>query len=246
MTRLSPNARDLIEAARAGERPPAKARERVRAGVLARVGAGAAVGSATLLGAKTAISAGLLFKVVVGVGVASVLAGIAVTSGVLGSKAQGSPPPVATVPVATAVAKAEAPAPPAIPALPVPATAAPASSAAAEVTKPSASSTARPRAATPVAGSSLEAETALLEKAQAELRAGHPDRALAELDQQDAEFKQGTLGQERRAGRILALCAAGRKAEAKAEAERFLAESPHSPTAARVRSSCAGDAEPSP
>jgi hypothetical protein len=243
MTKLSPNARDLIEAARAGERPPAKARERVRSGVLARVGAGAAVGSATLLGAKTAISAGLLFKVVLGVGVAGVVAGIAVKSGVLG---HGSPPPVAPVSASSMVTAApttpEAPAKTAIPTPPVPVSAAPTSSAAVEVAKPS--TTTKPRATAPVAGSSLVEETERLEKAQAELRAGHPDRALAALDEQDAEFKQGTLREERRAGRILALCAAGRKAEAKAEAARFLAESPRSPTAARIRSSCAGDAEP--
>jgi hypothetical protein len=93
----------------------------------------------------------------------------------------------------------------------------------------------------PPAASALEAETALLAKAHAEMRDGHPERALATLD--DAAFK-GTLRAEQRAGRILALCAAGRTDEARAEAARFFAESPRAPMAERVRSSCAGQAPP--
>ena len=61
--------------------------------------------------------------------------------------------------------------------------------------------------------SPLEAETALLKKAQAELRAGRPERALAALDEHDAQFKQGVLREEQRAARILALCAAARTKE---------------------------------
>ena len=85
---------------------------------------------------------------------------------------------------------------------------------------------------------------ALLQKAHAELQAGHPERALAALDEHDAAFKGGVLREEQRAQRILALCAAGRTAEARADAQRFLAESPRSPMSARVRSSCAGQDAP--
>jgi len=95
----------------------------------------------------------------------------------------------------------------------------------------------RPSAEAP----SLDDETALLARANAELVAGHPDRALAAYDEHNTQFKGGVLGEEERAGRILALCAAGRTAEARAEAQRFLAESPRSPMAARVESSCAGE-----
>ena len=262
MTELTPDARDLIEAARAGEgRAPSDARARVRARVLTRVGAAAAVGSATMLGstttaAKTGLGAvgattGLLFKVAAGVGVASMIAVVTVKTGVLSSSDRGAAKPVAAMPAssagATVVAKAEPPpAPPVLATALASASPAPASPASAEAGKPLtlAPSAARPRAVAPPSASSLEAETAVLEKAQAELREGHPDRALAALDEQDAELKHGVLGEERRAARILALCAAGRTAEAKTEAQRFLAEWPRSPMAARVRSSCGGDGAP--
>jgi hypothetical protein len=47
------------------------------------------------------------------------------------------------------------------------------------------------------------------------------------------------LREERLAAHIEALCAAGRDAEAKREAERFLQELPRSIHAATVRTSCA-------
>jgi hypothetical protein len=255
MTRLSPDARDLIEAARAGESTlaggRAGARARVRARVLARVGAGVAVGTATALGAsgtaaKTAITAGLLFKCVAVVGVAGVVAVVALGGGParwgLGSRsapdiaaASGGQAVVAPAPVTTA---APVPQPPAAPAPTVDAVTVPPT--------PSSRPTAAPRGPAPAKPSSLEAETALLERAQAELRAGHPDRALAAFDEHDAEFKGGVLREEQRAGRILALCAAGRTSEATAEAARFLADSPRSPMAERVRSSCAGQGAASP
>ncbi len=49
------------------------------------------------------------------------------------------------------------------------------------------------------------------------------------------------LGEERAAERILALCALGRKDEARTEAQRFLSRFPRSPVAERVRTSCGGD-----
>lgn len=243
MTKLSRDARDLIGAARAGHAPPAQARERVRARVLARVGAGVAVGSATALGtsstaAKTAISVGLFVKCAAVVGVAGVVALVAV-----------GPRPFVHAPPAASVAAAPSPelaAPPGEPIAP------PMQSASASPVDAPPAVTATPSAvrspSLPAAsrdhggGSSLEAETALLDKGLAELRAGHPERALAAFD--DAAQKGGVLHEEQRAGRIFALCAAGRTSEAKAEAARFLAESPRSPLAERVRSSCAGRKAP--
>ena len=113
MTKLSPDARDLIEAARAGEGPPAQARERVRARVLARVGAGAAVGSAAALGstssaAQTAISTGLLFKLAAGVGVAGVLAIVAAKAGVLPGASSGPRAPAVTLPASPVVRRGAA------------------------------------------------------------------------------------------------------------------------------------------
>lgn len=94
---------------------------------------------------------------------------------------------------------------------------------------------------TPAAGGSLEAEMELLRKAQAELREGRPESALAALDAHGAEFKDGVLREERLAAHILALCNLGRTSEARAEAQRFLAASPRSPMAERIRNSCGGE-----
>jgi hypothetical protein len=263
MTKLSRDARDLIEAARAGESTLADARAgaraRVRARVLARVGAGVAIGSATALGtsstaAKTALSAGLLFKCVAAVGIASV---VAVVASFASTPTRPARAPLVTMGAPAPLVAMGAPAPLVAMGAPAPKPPAPAERAPELVVEPVTVTAPRPPAvtATPVPrgqalpaapDSSLEAETALLEKAQAELRAGHPDRALAALDEHDAEFKGGVLHEERRAGRILALCAAGRTGEATAEAARFLAESPRSPMAERVRSSCAGHGAASP
>jgi hypothetical protein len=48
------------------------------------------------------------------------------------------------------------------------------------------------------------------------------------------------LQPERDAAKIVALCAVGRVADARAAAQTFLASSPRSPFAARIRASCAG------
>jgi hypothetical protein len=88
--------------------------------------------------------------------------------------------------------------------------------------------------------SPLEEETALLGEAQAALRQGRTDVALRALDQHGQKFGAGALRDERIGTRILVLCSTGRIDEARAEAARFLRESPRSPMAARVRASCAG------
>ncbi len=86
--------------------------------------------------------------------------------------------------------------------------------------------------------SSLLEETELLRKAQLSLGAGDARAALARLDELGARHPDGLLREERLAARIVALCAAGRSAEARRDAGRFLAEAPRSIHAARVRASC--------
>ncbi len=99
----------------------------------------------------------------------------------------------------------------------------------------------RSRALPQTPESELEAEASRLARAQAEIRAGHPAGALEALDEHGAGANDGVLGQERVAARILALCALGRKDEARAEAQRFLSAFPRSPVAERVRTSCAAE-----
>ncbi|WP_437763854.1 hypothetical protein WMF27_38720 [Sorangium sp. So ce281] len=98
---------------------------------------------------------------------------------------------------------------------------------------------ARPRGGQPATPSTLAAEMALLREAQDAVRDGDPSAALDRLDDLGARFPEGQLREERMAARVLALCAAGRAPEARAEAERLLGEAPGSVHMGRVRASCA-------
>lgn len=89
----------------------------------------------------------------------------------------------------------------------------------------------------PVA-STLAAENTLLRRAQRAISQGEPEAALRHLGAHASRFPQGMLTEEREAARVVALCDAGRQAEARALAARFLAERPASPLAARVRAAC--------
>jgi hypothetical protein len=86
----------------------------------------------------------------------------------------------------------------------------------------------------------LAAEIALLARVNTAVNSGNGAKALELLAEYDREFRPGILGEERAAASILALCAAGRTAEARASAQRFYAKSQHSPHAPRIAKSCAG------
>jgi hypothetical protein len=90
----------------------------------------------------------------------------------------------------------------------------------------------------PADADTLIDETRRLRDAHAAMKGGDPSRALSLLEEQSAVGPK--LREERAAARVLALCQLGRVDEAKAAAGRFLAESPRSPLADRVRASCAG------
>ena len=86
--------------------------------------------------------------------------------------------------------------------------------------------------------SALAAEAALLQRAQTALAAGAPEEALARLGEHAREFPAGVLAQERAALRVVALCAAGRAREGRAEAASFLRAHAGSVLAERVRGAC--------
>jgi hypothetical protein len=88
--------------------------------------------------------------------------------------------------------------------------------------------------------SDLSLEARALSQVQRAVREGHSAEALTLLDQQERDFPQGELRQERVAARVVALCAAGRASEARALAASFLVRSPRSPLAARMRTICVG------
>jgi hypothetical protein len=89
-------------------------------------------------------------------------------------------------------------------------------------------------------GSALGAEAALLQRAQTALATGAPAAALLQLEQHAREFPAGVLAPERAALRVVALCAAGREAEGRAEAASFLRAHAGSVLAERVRGACDG------
>jgi hypothetical protein len=90
----------------------------------------------------------------------------------------------------------------------------------------------------PEDSSTLAAETALLQRAQAALAAGDADAALTGLGEHAKRFADGVLARERDALRVTALCAAGRRAEGQAEAATFLRAHGDSLLAERVRGAC--------
>jgi hypothetical protein len=90
----------------------------------------------------------------------------------------------------------------------------------------------------------LEEELRLLRAAYEALRADRPKRALSWLGEHATRFPHGALAETREVARIMALCQAGQREAARAEAAHFLQRSPHSPHAGRVRSLCAEASEP--
>ena len=84
----------------------------------------------------------------------------------------------------------------------------------------------------------LAAELALLERADAAVRAGDGSGALALLEAHRARFARGVLAAERETLAVEALCADGRVEEARTRAQQLLASSPSSPHARRLRASC--------
>ena len=86
----------------------------------------------------------------------------------------------------------------------------------------------------------LAAEIALLSRVNAAVNAGSGAKALELLAEYDREFRPGMLAEERAAASVLALCAAGRTAEARAAAQRFHSRWQRSAHAPRLAKSCAG------
>jgi hypothetical protein len=96
----------------------------------------------------------------------------------------------------------------------------------------------------PASDDSLAREIALLRAARAALEAGRADEALSMVRRHAQLWPTGVLVEERLATQVLALCALGRTAEARATAQQLAALAPSSPHLARVGASCAGGPEP--
>jgi hypothetical protein len=236
MSDLGPEASALLARARGKEGPTPADQERVLASVALAVG----VASSSLLAAPAAAAGGApaasLFGVFKGAAtkvLLSCLAGAALGTAVAVPIALSTPEPapsaVASVAPPPIVARAASSA--ALAAHPPPQGAPAAMAPSARGPAPSAAVSSAPR--------TLTAEAELLLAAQHELGAGRAERALALLDEHAQRHPRGVLAQESAAARVLALCATGRVAAARAEAEAFVREAPGSPLVPRVRRSCA-------
>ena len=239
MNELSSEARALLRASRSFDDPDAGDAVRVRASVLAKVGVavgvGAGVTAATSSLAASPVAA--LGVAVMKVGAAIVVAGGLATAGYVGLRPTVPKPTLVIVTTATAPAPVEKRMPEAVPSVvgePAPR--------AVETPTPSPprANRARPPSAAraPRATPDIEGEARLLEQADADLRRGDPGAALARLAEHAAKYPDGALREERDGVRVVALCRAGREAEGKAAAERFLARAPRSALATRIRAAC--------
>jgi hypothetical protein len=95
------------------------------------------------------------------------------------------------------------------------------------------------RAAASKEPDSLNQELDLLHEAQAAWRRGDAGRSLSVLARHRQRYPKSVLGPEREALRVLALCAAGRTAEAKETARRsFPKGGQKSPLRVSVEQSC--------
>ncbi|HEX2869953.1 MAG TPA: hypothetical protein VHP33_01830 [Polyangiaceae bacterium] len=84
-----------------------------------------------------------------------------------------------------------------------------------------------------------EEEQKLLQAAQAALAAGDTDTAFSLLYEQATKFPKGALAPAREVTHAMALCRAGKQADARAEAAAFVVAHPDSPLSQDARRICA-------
>lgn len=255
MSELRPETQALFDGARAVHEPTDADRARVRAALKHAMMTGGAMGAASSAGEGAGAAprtgaippSGMAWKIVVFASILGAIGGgVALTRRPRDAQSQVAPAPLAAAPVATEAPPAELavappdqgsqpPAEPAAHELPQPAQAP-----AATADRRAGASRPPPSAAKLAVSEEdpLEAETRRLREAHIALQKGEAAKALALLDERQADNAGGQLREDRAAARVLALCKAGRAAEARAAAAEFLRASPRSPHADRVRSAC--------
>jgi hypothetical protein len=244
MSELSSEARALLREARSFDEPNAADAQRVRASVLTKVGIAVGAGAAVTAAAPSlaARSAAVLGATVLKVGAAIVVAAGLATASYVALRSPAVEPTSAVVATErTPQSTLEMPAPAIIP------TALPEVEPRAAPPPPNPAKTARSRSPVPPIDRAprvprttpdLEGEARLLEQADADLRRGDANAALARLAEHAAQYPGGALREEREGVRVVALCRAGRQEEGKVAAERFLARSPRSALVPRIRAAC--------
>lgn len=262
MTELSPEIRELVERAKLLDGPDARRRERVRHALFAGISSGAALSTAAHAAAHAASHTAIAAGVTKAIGSASLLTLFAL--GAAGGVAVAVPatlisqrdadravtlrhvqPPRAPV-VMPDEQRASSRASQEMESLPaaVPATSgvvssktrAPAASSQPGRVDPPAGERGGP---SPAPGSSFGAEALILQDAQLALSQGDSVVALERLSEHARRFPSGALAEEREAAFVLALCSAGRVAEARAHRATLERTAPSSPLLPRLERSCA-------
>jgi hypothetical protein len=224
MSELSPEARGLVDDGHSVLRPSQGDRARLRAALAGKLGAAAFLlphKASAAVAPKSLIRWSKMSTVVASVG-----AGLVAVGGAYWAQTPGEP--VAVAPVKPPAVAAVKPRPVATPV-----------DSAGETTlvAPTPERAAAPSRKLPSLDPLAE-EVAILSKATSALRAGQPSEGLGLLNEHQRKFPNGRLAEERRAARIQALCALGRRTEAEAELTRLARSSPRSPHLARAQRAC--------
>jgi hypothetical protein len=236
---LSPTARALLRAARSFDDPSADDSRRVRAGVLAKVGAAVGVGAA--LGATSSAWSFASIGAVLGTTAGKIGTAVVLVAGLsAGTYVATRPRVVSHASAVTSSFSSSAPIErPRAPMSKVIDLAPPSAPVAEAPSKTRSNAQPSMRGLHARRGSAdLEGEVRLLEEADADLRRGDAEAALARLGEHASRYPSGTLADEREGVRAIALCRAGRIAEGRAAADRFLTAARKSSLATRVRTAC--------
>ena len=238
MSELTRETDALLRQGREGEALSPGDRTRLKRAVLAQAAAVSVVATTSTAAAWTTVAAKVIGVVVV-VGSVAGAAAVLPSWTAPATKSVPAKTSVTTVPPTRAAPSTPTKlvAAPVIPAPPVTSPPAIAPAVAPAVQAPIANVThaSSPPAAPP---STLYEETRRLGAADDALKAGDAPTALSILADHTTRFPSSALAPERAAERISALCMAGRRAEARQEAARFLQEQSVGPLAARVKAAC--------
>lgn len=226
MSELSPEARGLVDDGHSVLRPSPGDRARVKTALAAKLG-----GAAFLLPYQA--SAAAPKALLAWSKMTTMLAGVGAGLVVLGATYYATQPSVEPAPQAPVKPPAVAPASVRPAAAPTDTSASATTELEAPAPEPAVPASRRLPAPDPLAE-----EISILSKATSALRAGKPGEGLRLLSEHQRKFPNGRLAEERRAARIQALCALGRRTEAEAELTRLAQSSPRSPHLARAQRAC--------
>ncbi len=233
MSDLSSSGRALVQAGRQADRPSDADRERVLAALRTRLGDAAVLGTGPAHAPSAAGSAGTWRSKLVKWGIVGptvlVAGALWLVPRYSHQSEKAAPAPAPSASTLSVEPRAIGSADPVLEVLASPSVL-PTSAASSRVVDG--------QKAAPRSRDSLAEEVALLSRAETELHAGRPAKALLALAEHQRKFPRGALAEERTAARIQALCALGRNDEANAQLRQLLHISPNSAHEERARQAC--------